>query len=134
VDFAKGDRVRLRSGGPELTVIDVMVDDGDGDVLVWCTRPVQREVAKEYYRALVLQPAEAETLGEAPLRPNGPLPGEVIENPRFGGPMTVCDRDVEAHDGSVCIWAQWFSGDEYGSGSFPLDETGRVVDYPPRAE
>ena len=43
--------------------------------------------------------------------------------------MTVLAVDRDERDGSPRIWAQWFTGDEYGSGSFPLNPAGRVIDY-----
>ena len=122
----------MRSGGPSMEVVDIDVDE-DGEVTIWCRRTVEGEAATEYYRPIVLQAADAEPARPAEPRPGGPQPGDVVENPRFGGPMTICDRDHDERNGAARLWGQWFIGDDYGSGSFPLDASGRVVDYPPKA-
>jgi len=128
--FGPGDRVRLRSGGPEMTVTRATVDGSDGAVTVWVTLNVLGEMQTSYYPDFVLTHAADEVpAAPASVRPEGPRRGDVVENPRCGGLMTVCAVDQEEEGGAPRVWAQWFLADEYGSGSFPLDASGRVTDY-----
>jgi len=109
-----------------MTVTGVRTDPDDGEVTVW-VRLGANPHDSAYFSDLVLGLSD-QSFGVTDPGPAGPSPGDVIFNPRVGGTMTVnaVNRDP---DGSTKVWGQWFRGDEYGSGSFPLHRSGRVVDY-----
>jgi len=107
-----------------MRVVQAVADDEAETVFVAGPSPQDQA----YYSAVVLAPVSGAAPRPAPVRPSGPRPGDVVVNPRAGGLMTV--QAVDREDG-IRVWAQWFGPDgEYGSGSFPVDASGRVVDHP----